>query len=218
MAKVKKFIDGTKLKCSRCELNLIADEHFHKNKSTSTGYTSSCKSCVKKQYNKEARYFNANQELKCRECKKYKNIDDYYVDNTQKYRKFRSQACKLCEKERCRLKRLKNYSDDIVKVLRGVYNGAKQRSGHSLDFKVDFLIAMYKKQHGKCAISGLEMTGKRGKGRYPYNVSIDRIDSSIGYLKSNIQLVCGQVNMMKGTLHTQELITICQNIINNAQS
>lgn len=45
------------------------------------------------------------------------------------------------------------------------------------------------------------------------NVSIDRIDSSIGYKEDNIQLVCHIVNLMKHDLSIEELKTWCKRII-----
>ena len=53
--------------------------------------------------------------------------------------------------------------------------------------------------------------GKRNK----YNLSIDRIDSSKGYTKDNIQLVCSAANMMKGYMEYNELIQFCKAIIKN---
>jgi hypothetical protein len=39
-----------------------------------------------------------------------------------------------------------------------------------------------------------------GSGRKDFNASIDRIDSQMGYVPGNVQLVAGRVNLMKGTL------------------
>lgn len=60
-----------------------------------------------------------------------------------------------------------------------------------------FLSQMYESQAGRCAVSGLEMTRVFGRGRVYTNISIDRIDSSIGYEPGNVRLVCLAVNLMK---------------------
>ena len=48
---------------------------------------------------------------------------------------------------------------------------------------------------------------------YPYNISIDRIDSSKGYIKGNIQLVCGIVNVMKSDSSEDEFLQLCKKIV-----
>lgn len=63
---------------------------------------------------------------------------------------------------------------------------------------LDFLEELYYKQEGKCAITKQIMTFTQEQGRCQTNISIDRIDSSVGYLESNVQLVCHKVNTMKG--------------------
>ena len=65
------------------------------------------------------------------------------------------------------------------------------------DLSIEFLMSLFSKQKGRCAVTGVHLTHLRGKGRVSTNVSIDRIDSSVGYLKSNVRLVCSIVNRMK---------------------
>ena len=80
------------------------------------------------------------------------------------------------------------------------------------DLDIDFLMEVYDRQAGKCALSGRAMTYQSGIGRVPTNISIDRIDSSIGYEPSNIQLVCVQANKMKAELDQEELAGWCEDI------
>lgn len=51
-------------------------------------------------------------------------------------------------------------------------------------------------------------------GRTNTNVSIDRIDSSKGYTKDNIWLICSAVNFMKSNLNLEEFKQYCQAVIN----
>ena len=62
------------------------------------------------------------------------------------------------------------------------------------------------------------MTYNVGAGRNHYNISIDRIDSTKGYTKDNVQLVCAQVNMMKAEMTMEELYIFCENIVNNKRN
>lgn len=56
--------------------------------------------------------------------------------------------------------------------------------------------------------------GKSYDGRTNTNVSIDRIDSSKGYTKDNIWLICSAVNFMKSNLNLEEFKQYCQAVIN----
>lgn len=77
---------------------------------------------------------------------------------------------------------------------------------------VDYLMSLYNKQHGRCALSGREMTYIRGYGRISTNISIDRIDSSKDYMEGNVQLVCARVNLMKGQFRQDDFVELCKDI------
>lgn len=59
---------------------------------------------------------------------------------------------------------------------------------------IEFLKQLYQEQDGKCAISNLPMNFDR---KNESSVSVDRIDSTIGYQPDNIHLTCWWVNRMK---------------------
>lgn len=82
------------------------------------------------------------------------------------------------------------------------------------DLSIDFLMELYEKQSGRCALSGRIMTYQTGAGRIPTNISIDRIDSRVGYEPCNIQLVCIQANKMKAELSSEDLTGWCEDIVN----
>lgn len=84
---------------------------------------------------------------------------------------------------------------------------------HSIDSK--FIVDMFNKQNGRCALSNLEMTiqGKRGTDEYWHSVSLDRIDSSKGYIPDNVQLVCTGVNYMKKDMSDEMFINFCREVV-----
>ena len=86
----------------------------------------------------------------------------------------------------------------------------KDRSKLSLEYILD----LYNLQNGKCALSGVELTFiKVNDGiKIHTNLSIDRIDSNLGYQIGNIQLVCAIVNIMKSTLSSSEFIWWCKRV------
>lgn len=86
------------------------------------------------------------------------------------------------------------------------------------DLTLDYLMYLWEKQKGKCALSGINMTYEFYKGRVNTNVSVDRIDSTKGYTKDNIQLVTMAANQMKNDLQMDEFISLCKSVINNYES
>lgn len=71
---------------------------------------------------------------------------------------------------------------------------------------VDDLVALWKKQKGRCAISGVILTHhKDGSGHKEFNASLDRISPEFGYVPENIQLVCYRVNIMKHNM-TEDML------------
>ena len=83
------------------------------------------------------------------------------------------------------------------------------------ELSLDFLVELWEKQGGLCAITGLPMTHIGGQGRLDSNGSIDRIDSNYGYELDNVQLVTFGANRMKGVSSMNELYSLCEKILRN---
>lgn len=66
---------------------------------------------------------------------------------------------------------------------------------------IDFLKQLHRDQEGKCAISKIPMSFDRNNEN---SVSVDRINSSIGYQPDNIHLTCWWVNRMKFDWHLED--------------
>lgn len=79
---------------------------------------------------------------------------------------------------------------------------------------------LYKDQSGKCAISGVELDVdvkySRSRKKSTNLMSLDRIDSSIGYTKSNVQLVCLAINYMKNTFTQEEVLSFLEDAYKNS--
>lgn len=79
------------------------------------------------------------------------------------------------------------------------------------DVDLIYIKEIWNKQHGKCAITGVDLQLKKGYNKN-FQASIDRIDSSLGYVKGNIRFVSVSVNWLKNNLddnHVMEFIQIC---------
>ena len=72
---------------------------------------------------------------------------------------------------------------------------------------------LFLKQERKCALSGLTLTIS---STHHYNdASIDRIDSSKGYVLENVQWVHKHINFMKRTYSQDYFIEMCKKVANN---
>ena len=78
---------------------------------------------------------------------------------------------------------------------------------------LQYLHELWNTQKGLCALSGIPMTYYFDSGRVPTNVSVDRINSNLGYIKGNLQLVCMAVNQMKSDLTIEQLKYFCKSIL-----
>lgn len=124
--------------------------------------------------------------------------------------------CRPCERIYVQEK-----NSTLHRTLKSILGGIKRsekRMKKGFDLTLDFLLCLWEEQEGKCAITGIEMTHKKGKGTHFFsNLTIDRIDSNIGYIKENVQLACMWANVAKGACTTEEfknMISITSNYLN----
>lgn len=82
----------------------------------------------------------------------------------------------------------------------------------ALDFDYDHIDILIKKHKNRCALTNVELSWKPNELN---TASIDRIDSTKGYSKDNIQLVMWYANSLKGSMHDSEVKIILDNIANN---
>lgn len=80
----------------------------------------------------------------------------------------------------------------------------------NIDITYDYIVELYNKHDGRCAITGIKMTHEFGDMK---SISIDRIDSSIGYLKPNVQLVCQAVNLAKRERSQNDVIEFFKAVV-----
>ena len=85
------------------------------------------------------------------------------------------------------------------------------------EFKItsEFAWNLYTTQSGKCALSGVSIAFPKFHRDNAGTASLDRIDSSIGYIAGNVQWVHKDVNMMKHIFSQDYFIEMCTKIANN---
>lgn len=93
-------------------------------------------------------------------------------------------------------------------------NKARQRSkrkGFEMDLDEEYLASIF---DGRCAITGVEIK-KTPRRKQLNSASLDRINSSKGYVKGNVQFVALPVNLAKSDFSDEEIRGWFNNIIND---
>jgi hypothetical protein len=103
----------------------------------------------------------------------------------------------------------KNYLSTLKGRLMDLVNKCSNRALKkqfecNIDF--DFLLSLWNGQGGKCAVTNLDMSLMSGTPlkKNGFIVSVDRKDSSKGYTKDNVHLVCFAVNQIKSNFTDEE--------------
>ena len=92
--------------------------------------------------------------------------------------------------------------------------GRACKKGLDFDLTPEYLMELYNKQNGRCYYSGIKMEiALKGYIDNTNTLSIDRVDSSKGYIKENIVLCCDSVNTMKMKLKVSDFLNICKEIV-----
>lgn len=91
-----------------------------------------------------------------------------------------------------------------------LFKQAKSRAklkGHEFNLELQDIVIPE-----KCPIMGVKMEWIP-YGFNPYSPSIDRIDSTKGYTKDNIQVISSIANRMKWNATREQLITFCKGVL-----
>jgi hypothetical protein len=86
-------------------------------------------------------------------------------------------------------------------------SAAKRQQEFSLT--ISDIVKCWEQQHGVCAYSGRQMV--LGSGQLE-TVSIERIDSAIGYTPDNTILVCQAINRMKSDFMLNDFYDLCADV------
>lgn len=170
----------------------------------SYGHKQRIKECYNEKTNKQ----------KCYKCCEWKNRDECYSKEKRGYRR----ECKCCRNEAIYTKR-NNWTEE--RFITNMIQKAKHRHSKlytkkkgKFNITEEDIVELKEKQNNKCAGTGNELIWKAGQDPF-YMVSLDRIDSSITYMKDNIQLVCWFYNTTKGSSSDDDFIKLARLITEN---
>lgn len=155
---------------------------------------SKCKECVL-EYNRILYYTNPEYQEKRKKRSAKQRLDpNFVVENRERGEKF-------------------YYSlEGRAKTL---LKSAQRRSHKYEDFDLDLDFIRGKLLLGVCEVTNIPFSYDKptNSAKNKYSPSIDRIDSSKGYVKSNCRIVIWQYNLMKGEISDDELFEICKLIL-----
>lgn len=134
------------------------------------------------------------------------------------------QTCLASSNELCRNKRISCQNCSRKRTGEFLWKGKGEISGHfwnsivwsgktrNLDFNItlDYAWSLYIEQDKKCAITGCPIAISRNNQN---TASLDRIDSSKGYVIGNVQWLHKRVNIMKSDMSEEELKKWCRLIL-----
>lgn len=100
----------------------------------------------------------------------------------------------------------------LVQLKRGA-----QRRGLEFSVSKEYLWELFQEQGGKCALTGASICF--GRVYYPHETtaSLDRIDSSRGYVEGNLQWVLKDVNKIKKDLDQDYFIALCRMVSDHSR-
>lgn len=105
---------------------------------------------------------------------------------------------------------LSKYNQTMQGLPTRKYRGRKPKL--TFNISIEYLNNLYEEQRHICALSGISLEPNLNLTMQQQNMSIDRIDSNIGYEEGNIQWVDKRINMMKGSLSNKEFIELCTKV------
>ena len=115
----------------------------------------------------------------------------------------------------CGCGRIETISSGYGSISGTWYGACKRNAGvRGLKFEVSFqfLDALFKKQNGKCAISGIQINIVQGRQTRETTASLDRIDPDFGYIENNVQFVHKHINYMKWKHNQEYFLKLCKTI------
>lgn len=100
----------------------------------------------------------------------------------------------------------------VVRSANGSKLNNRERKPKELTIDIQYGWNLFVKQNGKCALSKIDLSFNKKN----YTASLDRIDSSKGYIEGNVQWVHKDINIMKNKFNNNYFITMCKLVAGGA--
>lgn len=97
------------------------------------------------------------------------------------------------------------------------FKTSSETRGIFWNLSIDDVADIMEKQNYKCNLTNLDIEFPSVGHPQKSPASIDRIDSKVGYIKDNIQLVVKDINMMKQGYSQEHFIELCRYVAENTK-
>lgn len=147
----------------------------------------------------------------CKKCENKKKHKNYLANREERKKHAREWYHSNIEKVKDTHKAyLKTPKGRLVKLLKGAKVRAEKYE-HDFDIDTDYLLSLWETQSGKCALTNFpfEFENSTQFSANPYAPSVDRIDSTKGYIKGNVRLVCVAINYALNEFGEEILKQMC---------
>ncbi len=136
----------------------------------------------------------------------------------------RNDKCRKCSdknKTRARNGKLNGKWKGYEGISLSYFNDIKNRTkkiNREFNITIEDMWNQFIKQNKKCIYTGVELQlPKRNRAGYFGTASLDRIDSSKGYTKENIQWVHKDINWMKQDFDENYFVNMCDLVSNHTK-
>lgn len=183
--------------CTKCGV-LQNTDCFVADKRRKDGLYPYCKTCSKE-------YYQKTRERTLQQKREYAARPDI-KEKLSVYCKQR-----YLEQRELRLSQRKEYYSSIENRKKLLYFKSRERAmKDGIEFSItmeDIVIPE------NCPYLDIPLTHLLGKGQLPSNSSLDRIDSTKGYIPGNVQVVSRLANTMKSNATPEQLATFAKNVL-----
>lgn len=100
-----------------------------------------------------------------------------------------------------------------ISFFNGIKESAKSRQ-IEFNLEPEYIQSLFLQQNRKCIYTGLELEFPKNTRDFTKTASLDRIDSSKGYINNNVQWVHKIINKMKMDISEEEFIKFCKMVTN----
>ena len=111
-----------------------------------------------------------------------------------------------------------NRKDEFSPFKSFINQGRNSIKKHGCNIDVKYLKEIWESQKGICSYTNIKMilpesTTKYDKIKSLKKASLDRIDSSKGYIEGNVEFVCSAINLAKNNFPKKDMILFVKEIV-----